>query len=329
MITKSEPWSWVHKQLVEIPAQKAYKPYIYKRKSALFNQLIVSWNAMRPAEGYFSFWGRVRDAQTQKWYPWHKMFVWGTSPYGSLIQRSFLDNTTVGTQYLHVRLELPTGRFADAFAIQVQSHKGASLQLLKSITANTVNLTLFKPESTKLARNLSSVPRIKNIPRYSQRFDHPRALHMCSPTSTAMLTSYFTKRFFHPLEFASYVYDRGLDTYGSWPFNTAHAFVASKGTISYHVQRLNSFRELHTLLKKAIPVVVSVRGPLRGCPPDCEYKNGHLLAVVGFNQKTKEVLVHDPAFTLDAVATKYKLADFLPAWERSRRLAYVAERLKA
>jgi len=79
-------------------------------------------------------------------------------------------------------------------------------------------------------------------------------------------------------------------------------------------------------LKKQLPVVVSVRGVLRGMPPGKTYADGHLLVVVGWDDIHKRVLVLDPAFAArQLVAHSYAIDDFLAAWERSYRLAYVVE----
>ncbi len=73
-----------------------------------------------------------------------------------------------------------------------------------------------------------------------------------------------------------------------------------------------------------MPVVVSVRGYLQGAPQ--EYKQGHLLLVVGWDQATQSVICHDPAIFGDQVVEyAYDLSDFLRAWELSHRLAYVVD----
>ena len=152
---------------------------------------------------------------------------------------------------------------------------------------------------------------------------HPKKEVLCSPTSSSMVTGYLTQKHVDSIGFARKAYDNGLNAYGSWPFNTAHAFEYAKGRFLFRVQRLASFAELHRLLKRKIPVVVSVRGKIAGAPQ--EYKEGHLLVVVGWNKEKKKVLCHDPAFTSnDKVRVSYDMRSFLAAWERSRRLAYCA-----
>lgn len=143
-----------------------------------------------------------------------------------------------------------------------------------------------------------------------------------------MLLGYLLGQEIDPLEFAEHSFDTGLDAYGSWPFNMAHAFERSGGEVYFAAARLNSFAGLYQRLKQGIPVVVSVRGYLAGAPKI--YSHGHLLMVVGFDSERQRVICHDPAFPSDEkIFTSYPLKGFLMAWERSHRLAYLAEPTKA
>jgi len=136
--------------------------------------------------------------------------------------------------------------------------------------------------------------------------------------------SYLTKQPIDPISFAEGAFDHGLDTYGSWPFNMAHAFERTNGTVSFATARLNSFKDIHRLLSNGLPVMVSVRGDLSGAPK--AYENGHLMVVVGWDAQNKSVICHDPAFEKnEQTVTKYPIDSFLTAWERSRRLSYIAK----
>jgi hypothetical protein len=320
LVNSEEPWTHLYIHNINKRQDRPQKRSLLEitKQVPLFNQLIFSWNAFRPPKGYLSFWVSTRDATTKAWHPWHKMIEWGNN-----VQRSFLDKRQEGTSYFHVRLELLDKYFSDSFKIKIIAHEQATLNLVKTVFINTVNTSLFKTETMLDVKNLSTVI-VKQVPVYSQRIDYPRAHHLCSPTATAMLVSYFTHKTSNLLRFSEQVYDSGLDSFGSWPFNTAHAFEQSKGKVRYHVQRLASFKQLHALLKRSIPVVVSVRGTLPGAA--APYNNGHLLVVVGYDHIKEKVLCHDPSFSsLSEVITTYDIYDFLKAWERSRRLAYVAE----
>jgi Peptidase_C39 like family len=289
-----------------------------------FSQLIFSWNALRPHKGYYSFWIRVRDSATKKWYSWHQMAHWGTSSDGKNVQRSFLSITRVGTKYVHVRLELPRGSYADAFNVKIKAHDRAELSGIKNSTVNTCNLSTFVTESRDRKLKSLSSTYIEGVPRRSQRvLKHPKFKALCSPTAATMLMSYLLKENLDPHCIAQGVYDHGLAVYGSWPFNIAHAFEVCKNKLFFHVERLASFKALHAYLCQGIPVVVSVRGLLKGAP--VPYMSGHLLVVVGYSNRFGKVLCQDPAFSNnEATAVAYDLKDFLVSWERSHRLTYVA-----
>lgn len=319
-----EQWTWFHRKTFSDLEQQAnaHKPHIAFSKTdlPLFSQLVFSWNALRPSKGYFSFYAQVRNAHTQKWSKWHRMANWGSGT-----QKSFESDPDTISSYHHVRLEAKHSGLCDAFAIKVEAHEGASLSLLKSFGVNLANLQLFKPEK-ELLYPLASVV-IKGVPKYSQfQLDHPRNDGLCSPTSCAMLTAYLLSKKIDPLAFAAGAHDTGMDKYGSWPFNMAHAFECAEGKILFAVKRLANFKEIHDHLAKSVPVVVSVRGQIQGAPRP--YKNGHLVVVIGYDTKTKEVICHDPAVAKDHLVKKrYPIKSFLQAWERSHRLAYLADRI--
>ncbi|MEX2438238.1 MAG: C39 family peptidase, partial [Candidatus Babeliales bacterium] len=288
----STVWSHMHARKFckgEKKRLQAKNEYIFSQTTTPCTQLLFSWNATRPVQGYFQFYGQVRNAVTKQWYPWHTMVDWGSD-----IQKSYLQKKEGSTGYYHVRLEVPMGQSADAFRIRVKPFNGATLSDLDSLYVNTVHESRYRPECAALYASLPSVF-LAGVPKKSQRtINHARSKGMCSPTSLSMLTEYMCKEPMDPLHVAHRVFDKGLDAYGSWPFNTAHAFEACKGTHNFFVQRLNTFSDLHALLMAGTPVIVSVRGTLKGAQK--EYKNGHLLLVVGYDQLKKSVICHDPAF---------------------------------
>lgn len=322
---QTEQWTWFHRKVFNEQEQQenaAKSPLAFaKTDLPKFSQLVFSWNALRPEKGHFTFYAQVRDARTQKWSKWHQMAVWGAEK-----QKSFETDPDHISSYHHVRLESKPLLLADGFAIKVEAHDGAHLDKLKAFGVNLANLHLFSPEKEHTIPGLASVM-VQGVPKYSQfELDHPRNDGLCSPTSCAMLTAYLLSKQIDPIDFAEKSHDQGMDKYGSWPFNIAHAFERSEGKILYAIKRLNSFKDLHQNLVKGIPVVVSVRGQIHGAPRP--YKNGHLLVVIGYDTKTKEVICHDPAMASALyVRKKYPIKSFLQAWERSHRLAYCADRI--
>jgi len=318
-------WTWFHRKTFTIDEQvenKCKKEVICSKVDLPdFTQLVFSWNALRPEKGHFTFYAQVRNAQTKQWSKWHRMIEWGSDDK----QKSFKTEADGISSYHHVRLEAPETKTADAFRIKAETSHGAQLSLIKSLGVNVSNLRNFGTEVNKNF-DIPSVY-IKGVPRLSQfELTHPRNDGLCSPTSCTMLMSFLLAKHIDPIDFAEKSFDTGLDKYGSWPFNTAHAFERADGTVSCAVLRLNSFKNLYDHLCKKIPVAVSVRGFIKGAPRT--YDKGHLLLVVGFDAAKKEVICHDPAVSQAQQAQKrYQLKDFLQAWERSHRLAYIAERL--
>jgi hypothetical protein len=294
--------------------------HLLKETVMPFNQLIFTWNAERPTQGYFIFKVQIYSAKNKQWSQWHTMSEWGTG-----VQRSYLSKMPDGTTNFHVRLHTPEGEYATGFKIRIESAEGASLELIKSIGVTISDLSKA-PSPTSFIGDIHSYKavRIKNIPAYSQMIlNHEKANVICSPTACSMLVSYLIG---HPIDaatFANQAYDTGLEAYGSWPFNTAHAFECCKGTHSFHVKRIDTFKTLYQFLNAKIPVVVSVRGAIAGAPK--EYPHGHLLLIVGVDPLQRKVMCHDPAQpTDDAVFTAYDMDSFIAAWARSHYLAYVA-----
>ena len=319
-----DQWSWLYRKKFNEKQRETNRSktetYFAKEDIPHFTQLIFSWNAFRPSNGYFSFFIQARDAESKKWGKWHHVADWGAE-----IQRSFNSKSDGLTKYVHVRLETESQKLSDAFRLKVTAISGANLFGIKEFAFAITNYNLFKPE--KLGEQITQLPSvyISNVPQISQfELAHKENARICSPTSCTMLTRFLTESSTDPRDFADNAYDHGLDAYGSWPFNIAHAFEQSGGTISFFTTRLNSFAMLYHQLSRGIPAVVSVRGWLPGAPKI--YRHGHLLVVVGWDKKTKEVICHDPAFaTHEKTVQRYPFESFVRAWEASRRLVYWSE----
>lgn len=320
---EDKQWTWFHRKSFTESEQALNKQKhsvaFAKIDLPEFRQFIFSFNAFRPEEKkqHFTFYAQVRNTKTKKWSKWHRMITWGPQQ-----QKSFKTQSDGISSYHHVRLELAHDT-ADGFAIKIASDNGADLSLIKSFAVNVSNLQEFNTESESVMAFARSVY-IKGVPCISQfELNHPRNDGLCSPTSCTMLTSYLLSKQIDPIDFAEKSYDQGLDKYGSWPFNMAHAFEQSQGKVFFAVTRLHSFKNLYEHLCKGIPVVVSVRGHINGAPRI--YHNGHLLVVIGYDSNSKEVICHDPAVPESKLTKKrYDLKNFMQAWERSHRLAYLA-----
>ena len=323
----SSAWTWIYrKNFVERERnanEKKKNLMFIKENVSPFTQLVFSWNAFRPTEGFFSFYVQVRDGTTKQWGIWHHMADWGKD-----IQRSFLSKSDGFSSHIYVRLETDDKKGADAFRIRIEPHNSACLALVHGFSVALSNFNLFKAESHSTAgKELISVC-CADVPLIAQfALDHEDKGRICSPVSCSMVMHYLTGQYKDPLEFMAGVFDSGLGVYGSWPCNMAHAFECCEGKVNFFVRRMNSFSDVHQQLVQGLPVIVSVRGALPGAFKP--FPHGHLMVIVGWDKDTREVLCHDPACeSPEKVFKRYPLEDFLRAWECSHRLAYIAELIK-
>lgn len=329
MFMANEPqhnWTWVHRKNFtkhDRTINSHKRTLLFTQENLIpFTQLVFSWNALRPQEGYFSFYVQVRDFATKKWGIWHHMVDWGKD-----IQCTYLSKTDGYSSHIHVRLEVENKKSSDAFRIKVEPHKGALLSLIHGLVVTLSDFNLFKSESHKNNDMLSSVY-LSDIPTMAQlALEHEDKGRMCSPVSCSMMVQYIMGQYNDPLLFAAQVFDTGLGVYGSWGCNMAHAFDYCRGKYYFFVRRMNGFIDIHQQLIKGLPVVVSVRGNLPGALKP--FPHGHLMVVVGWDNITREVLCHDPASeSNDDVFKRYPVEHFIRAWECSHRLTYIAEPIK-
>lgn len=149
----------------------------------------------------------------------------------------------------------------------------------------------------------------------------------CSATSTAMVIKYWHTgptpaqlAWVDPpvdadVDYAARnVFDYTYDGAGNWPFNCAYATTYG---LKAFVTRLRDFTEAEELIKRGIPVIISVsfaKGALDGAGYGT---NGHLMVVVGFTEDG-DVVVNDPASHLIAddsqVRVTYRRDQLENAW---------------
>lgn len=319
LCAQKKPWTWQYRYAVSAQQRQSaqQKELLFvKTATPLFTQLLFSWNASRPNQGYYSFYVQVHSKKKNAWGAWHKMADWGKN-----IQKSYESVSDGICRYVYVRLEIDSGDKADGFRIKTVA-RNTDLSGLQSVAVNISDHTKFVDES--VPKNMHSSVSLEGVPKKSQLLiEHEKRRMMCSPTSCSMLHEYLTRKPNDPLSFAQEAYDNGLRVYGSWPFNMAHAYELGDGKHFFYTVRLQSFKHLHDVLKQGIPVPVSVRGTISGAPK--EYNNGHLLLVVGYNAQTHCVVCHDPAApNAEETLKEYPVDSFIKAWDRSRRLSYVA-----
>ncbi len=292
-----------------------------------FNELIVSWNALRPKSGKYTIYTRVKG---KRWSNWIKSAEWGAGR-----QQSFSYTKDEVAQLEINCITLKRNALATAFEVKVDVSGGADLGSMRHLYACASNLNKYG--IIKPSRNLRSGV-IEHVLQQSQMvLKHSRARDMCSPTATSTVVSYLLGRIndywapdngkelralFDAVDFAALAHDDTFDLYGNWVLNVAAAYDISGGKVPCRVERLASFDALHQYLLNDRPVVVSVQGPLRGSA--LPYAKGHLMVVIGWDAQNQLVCCIDSAFGSNK-RTKvwYHSDDFLKAWGRRKNLSYV------
>lgn len=265
-----------------------------------FDELILSWNALRPVQGKFLFYVSVK---TNEWSPWLLYASWGSEG-----QKSFSAKNPLAKVYQDT---LETEK-ATAFRIKVVTEGEARLDDIHALHVYINS----KQDVQGLPPILSPVD--LKVPGLSQK-----TKDVCSPTSTTAVTRYLSHNYtIDPTDFAQKVWDAEFDIYGNWVFNVAESWTYLGSKWTAWVQRLNGFQDIYERLRAGTPVVVSVRGPLSGSASP--YAQGHLMAVIGYDPLHKQVLCMDPAFPSNSKThVSYALSDFLKAWERRGNIAYI------
>lgn len=294
------------------------RSYIWEESDVIsFDELIISWNVMRPQYGEFKISISVKIGEM--WSPWFIYACWGSSGQkGGNVQA-----TRFPLQIKQDILELIDGQKGVGFRVRIEASEGAHLEEFYSIHVCASSITDIIPEKTTIANDRIDL----QIPLISQMMlAHPRHRDMCSAASTSAVVSYLlNKNRIDPISFALQSCDEASDIFGNWVLNTAHASAVLGKDWHCWVQRLTGFDEIYSRLQANIPVVVSVKGPLPGSA--LPYNQGHLLAVKGYEPKQKRVLCMDPAFPKnEATNVSYRLNDFLEAWSKRQCVAYLFEK---
>lgn len=298
--------------------KEAGETYLWRQEELPpFNELLLSWDALRPTKGSFLF--QVRICVDSVWSPWLNYGEWSSST-----QHSFSESfPETFAKVFQDTAETCDGKLATAFEVRVRGEGGASLQSLTNLYVCTSSLNHFKQNSPTSLENVQ-VPDIKG--QSQMILDHPRGKDMCSPTSTSTVINFLMgSGTVEPLIFASRVKDERFDIYGNWAFNVAEANNLLHGKYTCHIERLNSFDALFEHLKNGMPVVVSVKGSLPGAVKP--YNGGHLMVIIGFDTNTQKVLCIDSAYSSNKETyAAYPLEDFLKVWGTRKNLAYVFEK---
>lgn len=293
---------------------KSATDYIWENTEVIpFDELIVSWNAMRPQYGAFVISVSIKK---EEWTPWFSYAYWGSSTQWGGDTRSEAHSVEIEQDILSI---LKGGK-ATGFRVRVEAVEGASLDEFYALHACASRI--HELTSSEVIMTGPSID--LKVPLVSQMaLQHVRKRDMCSPTSTSAAISYLLKKNrLDPVAFALHSHDDMHDIFGNWVLNTAHAASVMGKDWNCWVQRLKGFNGIYRKLQEGTPVVVSVRGPLTGSA--VPNTSGHLMVVKGYRAADNHVLCMDPGFPDDkSTEVSYKLTEFLEAWSRRRYVAYV------
>jgi hypothetical protein len=309
-----------------------------------FNELVSSWNATTPT----GTWIQV-EVQPQMddlhWAKWYILGRWSSSD-------SSFHRTSVGGQgdadgFVAIDTLFAKDHPAIAYRLRatlyrkVTASDGPSLTRLSAIAMNLTNQKMTFPSRTTMTE-ATAVD--LGVPPYSQEIHHgdfPQYDNggeaWCSPTSTAMVVSYWSQVTNvnydpTPSEYqwvldglndpnhndpwvdytARAVYDYHYNGAGNWPFNTAYA--ASRGLVG-DVTALHDLAEAEIFIRDYhIPLVASVAWNSNKLTGGIKSTNGHLLVIGGFTGDGN-VIAYDPASVDDAsVRHIYDREQFERAW---------------
>jgi Peptidase_C39 like family len=309
-----------------------------------FNELVSSWNATTPT----GTWIQV-EVQPQiddgHWAKWYILGRWSSSD-------SSFHRTSVGGQgdadgFVAIDTFFAKDHPAIAYRLRATLYRkagassGPSLTRLSAIAMNLTNQKMTFPSQTTMT---PATAVDLGLPKYSQEIHHgdfPQYDNggeaWCSPTSTAMVVSYWSqvKGVNYdptPSEYqwvldglndpnhndpwvdytARAVYDYHYNGAGNWPFNAAYA--ASRGLVG-DVTALHNLAEAETFIRDYhIPLVTSVAWNSNKLTGAIKSTNGHLMVIGGFTG-SGNVIAYDPASVDDgSVRHIYDREQFERAW---------------
>jgi len=296
-----------------------------------FNKLVLSWNSDTPEGTSIQVEARVSLNSNGQWSNWLSWGTWETSKgrgSGTGVTDDPVANVDVDT------LVVKSGQTASKIQYRV------ILNSDRSGVTPTVRLVSGALRNTNPGQGINKVftdnPDLSNlkvldVPQLSQMIRDPSiAASICSPTSIAMILSYYGTAT-EPEDAAWGVYDYNYKDFGNWPFNTAYAgSVGYRAYVDYStIDGLK--REIATGHPVAVAVAYKNSANVSGNLPVVDgapiaSTNGHLIVVCGFTNEngTDYIIINDSAAANNAgVRVKYRLDQFQNAWAESGNIAYI------
>ena len=264
--------------------------------SAPFDRAVVSWDAQTPPGSWLQVELRAYRPDTSHWTAHYTLGVWA-SDSGTIQRHSAGGQSDADGSVATDTLDLAGGPVYTRYQYRVTLFTvdptvSPHLRLVAVMTSNSQRETAGDGATSSQVAWGIDLP----VPQHSQMLYPNGGEAWCSPTSVAMVLSYWGESVAVP-DAAAATYDATYQGTGNWPFNTA--FAATYGLESY-VTRLGSMTDVEAWIAAGIPVVISVAygpGALPGSPIPAS--DGHLLVVRGFDA-AGNVITNDPAASSDA-----------------------------
>jgi hypothetical protein len=283
---------------------------------SLFEELLISWNASRPQTGHYSIHVKVKTEND--WSPWLPYAQWGSDFQKGTIAKP----ENVPVHVYQDAVEILDGKVGRGFMVKVIAENCADISALQSIHVCASKPSTIPPPANISKPDTSYLLKVQGLSQMALLDE--RGDRLCSPTSTTAVLRFLNQEeSLNPIQFADAVWDSSFDIFGNWVFNVAEAYhQIQKTSYSAWVERLENFQGILDSLREGSPVVISIGGPLPGSAQP--YNGGHLIAVIGFDAETNEVICMDPAFKQDEeTIVRYPLEDLTTAWGRRKNVAYM------
>lgn len=289
------------------------------RPPAVWNELVLSWNAATAADGHLKF--EVRAARGAVSTPWYNLGYWSPDP--ARHKRESVRGQK--DQFAEVKTDILACREPMERAqarITLGGETGLPrLKFLGWCFADT------SAAPVSLEPNRAAWGKVIEAPRRSQ-LGWPDGDGWCSPTCVSMLLAHWAQALQRPeLDLpvpvvAKAVNDPNWNGTGNWPFNTA--FAGGFDGMRAFVTRFADVREIEDWIAAGVPVAASVSFDLlNGKPKD--QGNGHLIVVVGFTE-TGDIVVNDPwpaPRKENSIRKVFPRENLIRAWRRSRHAVYL------
>lgn len=279
----------------------------------LFNEAVPSWNCYTPDGGYLMV--EMKARVDGKWTGWYRVlhYAKGDKPEP---KKSFTDSDSIAGVAVET-LRIKGGKKADAIKLRLElrSTDGKNYPTLRYVALHTNDplVWMTNPEPVKSVWGTEL-----DVP-YLCQLSVPGGSVWCSPTSTAMVCSYWAKKLDRPemtwgiTETAGACRDHRWRGTGNWSFNTAHA-AEFKGMRSF-VDRFSSVSEIEEWIAKGVPVIVSL-DYARLKRRNTTKSSGHLMVIRGFT-KNGDPVFNDPWARLEngeKLRKEFKRSDLEYAW---------------